>query len=77
MNVTAPKTVANITMPRLLELVQTRKQVRWQWKHSAAEHKHKWVLVLIEVDKSIDAGERILGDRLDIKGFRVKREVAE
>lgn len=77
MNVTAPKTVADSTLPLLVALVQARKQARWQWKHAAGEHRHRWVQVLMVLDVRIGAGERVLAEHLDIPSFRVKREIVE
>ena len=77
MNVTAPKTVADSTLPLLVALVQARKQARWQWKHAAGEHAHRWTQVIIVLDARISAGERVLADHLGIPSFRVKREIVE
>lgn len=77
MNNTAPKTVALMALPKLVLLIQSRKQARWQWKYSADEHHHKWVLVLEHLDRRIKALERYIGDNLDIKGFQAKREIIE
>ncbi len=77
MNITASKTVALKALPKLIILIQARKQVRWQWKYCADEHNHKWVLVLEHLDRRIKALERYIGDNLDIKGFRAKREIVE
>jgi hypothetical protein len=77
MNVTAPKTVADSTLPLLVALVQARKQARWQWRQAADEHKHTWSLVVYALDKRIDAGERVLSEHLDLPGFRLKREIVE
>ncbi|MEE9367090.1 MAG: hypothetical protein V3W44_10410 [Dehalococcoidales bacterium] len=77
MNVTAPKTVADSTLPLLVALVAARKQARWQWKHCADEHKHTWQMVLIVLDKRINAGERVLAGHLDIPSVRIKREIVE
>ncbi len=77
MNVTAPKTVADSTLPLLVALVQARKQARWQWKHAADEHKHAWTLVLYVLDKRILAVEELLSKHLDMPGFRVNREIVE
>jgi len=77
MNVTATQTVADSTLPLLVALVQARKQARWQWKHAAGEHKHRWVQVLIILDARINAGERVLAEHLDIPSVRIKREIVE
>ena len=77
MNVTAPNTVARSTLPLLVVLVMARKQARWQWVNCADEHKHKWTEVIAGLDGRIAGGEIVLGNNLDIPGFRVKREVVE
>lgn len=77
MNITAPKNVALQALPKLVLLIQTRKQARWHWKHGADEHKHHWVMVINHLDGRITAMERYIGDNLDIKGFRAKREIIE
>lgn len=77
MNVTAPKTVAERVMPRLVVLVLARKQARWQWRFCADEHKHTWVLVLDAMDKRIKEVERYIACNLDVPGFKAKREIIE
>jgi hypothetical protein len=77
MNITAPKTVANITLPLLVTLVQARKQARWQWKNCADEHKHKWSMVVYHLDERIAAGEYFLAQQLDMDAFHTKREIVE
>ena len=77
MNITAPKTVADGSLPALVLLVQARKQARWQWKHSAGEHEHRWRMVILRLDARINKGERVLAETLDIPSFRIKREVVE
>ena len=77
MNVTAPKTVADRLLPRLVNLVQSRKQAYWQWRYCADEHKHRWTQVLIILDERISQGEAMLGHCLDMPSFRIKREVVE
>lgn len=77
MNVTAPKTVANSILPLLVTLVQARKQARWQWKHCADEHKHKWSLVVYQLDKRIATGEYYLASALDLAAFNLKRSIVE
>jgi len=77
MNNTAPKTVADSTLPLLVTLVQARKQARWQWKHAAGEHVHTWVQVLIRLDARINEGERVLAGHLDIPSVRIRREIVE
>lgn len=77
MNNTEPKTVADSTLPLLVTLVQARKQARWQWRNCADEHKRTWTRVLERLDTRIEAGEIILARRLDLKGFRIKREIVE
>ena len=77
MNITAPKTVALQALPKLVLLIQTRKQARWQWKHGADEHQHRWVLVLGHLDARIKALERYIEDNMEIAGFRAKREIIE
>ncbi|GAG77440.1 unnamed protein product, partial [marine sediment metagenome] len=77
MNVTAPKTVGGRLLPALTNLVLCRKQARWQWKNAAGENAHKWTEVIHDLDARILIGEHIVGDMLDIPGFRIKREVIE
>ena len=77
MNTTAPKTVALQALPKLVLLIQTRKQARWQWKHGADEHKHHWTMVLDILDRRIGDIERYIGNTMDIDGFRAKREIVE
>ncbi len=77
MNITAPKVVALKALPRLVTMIQTRKQARWQWKYAADEHKHRWALVLAIVDTRIAELETYIGANLDIAGFRAKREIVE
>lgn len=77
MNVTAPKTVADSTLPLLVTLVQARKQARWQWKECADEHAHRWADVVEVLDQRIKAGEAYLADVLEVPGFRVKREIVK
>lgn len=77
MNVTAPKMVASSLLPRLVALVQARKQARWQWKNSAGEHMHKWVLVIEELDRCIAETENHVAGHLDMFTFRTKREIVE
>jgi len=77
MNITAPNTVADSVLPRLVTLVRARKQARWQWKHCAGEHQHKWREVIARLDGRIKAGEALLAGQLDLLSFRVKREIVE
>jgi len=77
MNVTAPDTVATGILPILVTLVRARKQARWQWKHSAGEHQHKWVMVLDRLDTRIAQYEEQLAEHLDMLTFRMKREIVE
>jgi len=77
MNVTAPNTVADSTLPLLVTLVQARKQARWQWKHCAPEHEHKWVLVIARLDERITKGEKALENHLGLLAFHIKREIVE
>lgn len=77
MNVTAPDTAARATLPLLVNLVQTRKQARWQWAHCADEHAHVWTLVIEILDERIRLGEEYLSKLLNVPGFRVKREIVE
>lgn len=77
MNVTAPNIVATSLLPRLVTLVQARKQARWQWKNSAGEHLHKWVLVIDELDRVIAEHENHVAGHMDMFIFRTKREVIE
>lgn len=74
---TAPNTVARSTLPLLVNLVQTRKQARWQWVNCADEHKHLWTVIVGILDDRIKLGEDYLAGLLDIPGFRVKRELVE
>ena len=64
-------------LANLCMLVIARKQARWQWKHCADEHAHKWTRLVDELDCRINAGEQVVGALLEIPGFRVKREVIE
>lgn len=77
MNTTAPKIVALKALPRLVTLIQARKQARWQWKYGADEHQHRWALVLALQDTRIAELEKYIADHLDIVGFRGKREIVE
>ena len=77
MNITAPKTVAMKSMPLLVVLVLTRKQVQWQWRFCAGEHKHTWAMVLMHLDQRIKEVEAYIGGNLDISGFQAKREIVE
>ena len=77
MNVTAPNTVAHHLLPRLVTLGAARKQARWQWANCADEDKHKWALVLAIMDSRLEQGEKLVGDLLGIRGFRMKREIVE
>lgn len=77
MNVTAPKTVAMKSMPELVVLILTRKQVQWQWRFCACEHKHTWAMVLTHLDQRIKEVEARIGGNLYIFGFRAKREIVE
>lgn len=77
MNVTAPKTVAARLMPRLVTLVEARKQARWQWKHCADENKHKWTQVVNELDCLIATGENLTAHTMDITTFHYKRVIVE
>jgi len=61
----------------LCTLVMTRKQARWQWKHCADEHSHKWIRILDELDSRIHRGEDVIAALMEIPGFRVKREMGE
>lgn len=74
MNVTAPKTVADSTLPLLVTLVSAKKQALWQWKNAAPEHSRRWILVITRLEERIKEGERVVGDHLNIPGFRVQRE---
>jgi len=62
---------------QLCTLVIARKQARWQWKHCADEHSHKWTTIVETLDARITIGEGIVGSLMEIPGFRVKREVVE
>jgi hypothetical protein len=77
MNVTAPKTVAMKSMPLLVVLILTRKQAQWQWRFCADEHKHKWAMILVHLDKRIKEVEAYIGSNLDVVGFQAKREIIE
>jgi hypothetical protein len=77
MNVTAPNTVADSTLPLLVTLVLARKQARWQWRMCADANKHRWTLVIDRLDKRIAQGEKVLEGHLNLCGFRVKREIIE
>lgn len=77
MNITAPKTVADSTLPLLVTLVLARKQARWQWRSCADEHKHKWAMIVNRLDARIRLGESYVDDHLDTHGFHVKREIVE
>jgi len=77
MNKTAPETVARSTLPLLVNLVQTRKQARWQWANCADEHKAVWAMVVQILDERIRLGEDYLSKVMDVPGFRVKREIVE
>lgn len=77
MNVTAPKTVADSTLPLLVTLVSAKKQALWQWKHSAPEHNHKWVLVITRLEERIKTGERLLAGQLGLATLHTKREIIE
>jgi len=77
MNVTAPKTAANIVLPLLVTLVQARKQAHWQWKHCADEHQHTWQLVIYNLDERISKGEKHLEAMLDLLAFHIKRELVK
>jgi len=77
MDITAPSTVANSTLPLLVTLVIARKQARWQWANCANQHKHRWTLVIAHLDERIKKGEKSVGDRMDLLAFRVKRSIVE
>jgi hypothetical protein len=77
MNNTAPKTVADHTLPLLVTLVMARKQARWQWRNCADANKHRWTLVIDRLDERIALREKVLEGHLNLCGFRVKREVVE
>ena len=77
MNVTAPKIVALKALPVLVNLIQARKQARWQWKFGADEHQHRWALVLAYQDTRIAELEQYIADNLDLPGFHAKREIVE
>ena len=77
MNVTAPQTVADRLLPRLVALIESRKQARWQWANSANEHTHKWVLVITRLDWLITEAETHIAGHLDMDAFRAKREIVE
>ena len=77
MNITAPKIVALKAMPRLVTLIQARKQARWHWAYGADEHQHRWSLVIAIQDARIAELEKYIGDNLDIVGFHGKREIVE
>ena len=62
---------------QLCLLVIARKQARWQWKHCADEHAHKWTRIVDELDARIVRGEQVVGNLMEIGGFRVKREIVE
>jgi len=77
MNVTAPQTVADRLLPRLVALVLSRKQARWQWANCAGEHEHKWVLVIERLDWLIAESENYIAGNLELFTFRTKREIVE
>ena len=62
---------------QLCTLVIARKQARWQWKHCADEHAHKWTRIVDDLDARINRGEAVIAALMEIPGFRVKREVVE
>jgi hypothetical protein len=69
--------VADSSLPLLVVLIESRKQALWQHRHCADEHKRKWRLVLQRLDDRIATGEKVIADRMDIVGFRVKREIVK
>jgi len=74
MNNTAPKTVADSTLPLLVTLRATRDEAYYQWKNAPGEHKHKWTLVLRRLDDRIAGGERILANHLGLLTFDLDKE---
>lgn len=72
-----PHAVADTILPALVTFVIARKQARWQWKHAADEHKHEWTVVVQRLDARIARGEKALGQRMEMTGFRMKREIVE
>lgn len=64
-------------LAQLCMLVIARKQARWQWAHCADEHKHKWTQLINELDSRITRGEQVVGNLMEIGGFRVKREIVK
>lgn len=77
MSDTGPITVADSILMLLVTLVQARKQARWQWKHCAGEHKHKWTVVVDRLDHRIETGERMVAERMEMFTFHTKREIVE
>jgi hypothetical protein len=77
MNVTAANHVADGVLPLLVTLVQARKQARWQWKHCADEHKHRWTCIIARLDERISMGEKVVDEHMNLLGFHVKRMVVE
>lgn len=69
--------VADGLLPLLVTLVEARKQARWQWKHCADEHAHRWTCVIARLDERISKGEKAIEERMDILGFHVKRVIVE
>lgn len=65
------------TIPRLCVLVQAKKQVAWQRRTAAGEHKQVWRIVEFHIDSTIKQLERTVKDRLGLDGFRMKREIVE
>lgn len=69
--------MALYTIPRLCVLVLAKKQVAYQRRVAAGEHKAKWKRVEFHIDSTIKQLERTVKDRLGLGEFRMKREIVE
>ena len=69
--------VADSVLPLLTTLVDARKQARWQWKHCADEHKHRWTCIVARLDERISMGEKVVEEHVGLLGFHVKRVIVE
>ena len=77
MNVTAPNTVADSSLPLLVTLIEASKQAHWQWRNCAGEHKHRWSCVIARLDERISQGEEYIEGLMDLNAFHAKRMIVE